>query len=167
MSSLLLHALCSAPALADGGKIVLMERQGDYRISVFTSPDPLRAGPIDISVLIQDAENGEPIPKPQIIVTLKSARAPFQTIRAVATNDAATNKLLSAALVDLPEPGEWKCDVNFLVRHTAFQLHFLIDAGEQTTVRLAVWPWFTWPAGAVILFGIHRRLVWRRRPATR
>jgi hypothetical protein len=166
MSSFLTLALCSVPALADGGRVVLMERQVDCRISVFTSPDPLRAGPIDISVLIQDAETGKPITNAQIIVTLTSASAPSRTIHAVATNDAATNKLLSAALVDLPASGEWSTEISCLAQHTAFQVHFTIDAGEPTLARLDVWPWFTWPAGAVILFGIHRRLVWRRRPAS-
>jgi hypothetical protein len=163
MSCFLALALCSAHALADGGKVVLIERQADYRISVFMSPDPLRAGPTDISVLIQDAETGNPITNAQIIVTLTSTSAPSRTIYAAATNDAATNKLLSAALVDLPEPGEWNIEINCLAQHTAFQVHFLIDVGERTAPCLEGWSWFTWPAGAVILFGIHRRLVWRRR----
>jgi hypothetical protein len=166
MSNFLILALCSAPALADGGRVVLIERQGDCRISVFTSPDPLRAGPIDISVLIQDAQTGKPIPNAQIFVTLTSTSPPSQIIHAVATNDAATNKLLSAALVDLPAPGEWNIEINCLAQHATFQVHFTIDAGERTYARLDVWPWFTWPASAVILFGIHRRLVWRRRPVS-
>jgi hypothetical protein len=61
----LLSGPCCAVALADGGRVVVVERQGDYRISVFTSPEPLRAGPIDISVLLQDAETGQPIVMPK------------------------------------------------------------------------------------------------------
>ncbi len=163
MSSFLTLALCIAPALADGGRIVMMERHGAYRISVFASPDPLRAGPIDISILVQDAETGKPIPNTQIIVTLTSTGAPCRTIHAVATNDAATNKLLSAALVDLPAPGEWNTEINCSAQQTAFQVHFTIDAGERRLASLDVWPWFTWPAGAIAVFGIHRRLVLPKR----
>src|SRR5882757_1853251 len=70
ISCLLSLGLCCAVALADGGRVVLIERQGSYRISVFTSPDPLRAGPIDISVLLQDAETGNAITNAQVNVSL-------------------------------------------------------------------------------------------------
>ncbi len=166
MSSFLTLALCSAPALADGGRIVLMERQRDYRISVFTSPEPLRAGPIDISVLIQDAETGEPIANAQIIVTLTSAGAPFRTIHAVATNGAATNKLLSAALVDLPEPGEWNCEINCLGAAYGFPDPFH-DRCRRTPCGAPRCMAMVYLARRRSnLIGIHRRLVWRRRPVS-
>src|SRR5947207_14784509 len=103
ISSLLSLGPCCEVALADGGRVVLMERQGAYRISVFMSPDPLRAGPIDISVLLQGAETGIPISNAQVNVSLTPSGRHGITIHAVATNEAATNKLLSAALVELPE----------------------------------------------------------------
>ena len=51
-----------APARADGGTVRLSERQGEYRITVFTAPVPFRAGLVDISVLVQDAVSRTPIP---------------------------------------------------------------------------------------------------------
>ncbi len=150
---------CPAVALADGGRVVLMERQGAYRISVFTSPDPLRAGPIDISVLLQNAETGQPLTSVPMNVTLKPSGRPGPTIRAVATNDAATNKLLSAALMDLPTPGSWDVEISYFAGQGAGPVRFTIKAGEQSIAWTGVWPWFSWPAGVVILFGIHRRLV--------
>jgi hypothetical protein len=154
-----------AVAKADGGRVVLMERQGDRRISVFTSPDPLRAGPVDISVLLQDAETGQPITNVpmNVALTLSGRRGP--TIRAVAKNDAATNKLLSAALVELPAPGSWDVEISCLAELGADPVRFTIDAGEQSAVWTGAWPWFVWPAGVVILFGIHLRLVARRKAA--
>lgn len=157
---------CCAVALADGGRVVLMERQGGYRISVFTSPDPLRAGPIDISVLLQDAESGKPITNGKIYLTLTPSGRRGQAIHAMATNAAATNKLLSAALLDLPNSGLWDVDVFCLVEKTKVQLHFTINAAGRSPQWLAVWPWFSWPAGVVMLFGIHRSLVSRRKTAT-
>ena len=38
----------------------LSERAGGYRVTVFTDPTPLRAGPVDVSVFVQDADTGEP-----------------------------------------------------------------------------------------------------------
>jgi hypothetical protein len=148
---------CSAVALADGGRVVLIERQGNYRISVFTSPDPLRAGPVDISVLLQDAETGQPITNVPVSVSLKPSGGRGPTIRAVATTDAATNKLLSAALVELPTPGSWDIEISCLAEHGTDPVRFTLDAGEQSVAWTSVWPWFSWPAGVVILFGIHRR----------
>ena len=47
---------------ADGGTVRLSEEQGRYRITVFTAPAPLRAGPVDVSVLVQEAATGERSP---------------------------------------------------------------------------------------------------------
>jgi hypothetical protein len=138
-----------------------MERQGAYRISVFTSPDPLRAGPIDISVLLQDAETGMPITNAQVNVSLTPSSGLGRTIQTVATNDAATNKLLSAALVELPEPGLWDIEITCLAQHNSARVQFSADVGPRSAGWLNMWPWFSWPAAVVIMFVFHRRLVSR------
>ena len=58
---LLLGTWC-APAIADGGSMRLSGKKGGYQITVFTAPTPFRAGPVDISVLVQDASTGDPMP---------------------------------------------------------------------------------------------------------
>jgi hypothetical protein len=166
ISCLLSLGPCCAVAQADGGRVVLIERHGGYRISVFTAPDPLRAGPIDISVLLQDAETGSAITNAQVNVSLTPSSGSGQTIRAVATNDAATNKLLSAALVELPEPGLWDVEIGCLAERGTARAHFRADVGPLPARWLSVWPWFSWPAVVVTLFGIHRRLVSRRKAGT-
>lgn len=165
ISCLLSLGPCSAVVLADGGRVVLMERQGAYRISVFTSPDPLRAGPIDISVLLQDAETGMPITNPQVNVSLTPSSGRGRTIHAVATNATATNKLLSAALVELPEPGLWDIEIACLAEHGPARVQFMTDAGPRSARGVNVWPWFSWPACVVVVYGIHRRLISRRTAA--
>src|SRR5262249_9718887 len=59
-----------APALADGGSVLLSQKTGDYRITVFGSPSPFRAGPVDISVLVQDAITGQPLPQARVTVRM-------------------------------------------------------------------------------------------------
>src|SRR6202162_2952447 len=44
-------------ASADGGAVRYSERHDDRLITVFTDPTPLRAGIVDVSVLIQDANS--------------------------------------------------------------------------------------------------------------
>jgi hypothetical protein len=143
-----------------------MERQGAYRISVFASPDPLRAGPIDISVLLQDAETGMPISNAQVNVSLTPSGRRGISIHAAATSEAATNKLLSAALVELPEPGLWDIEIACLAEHGPARAQFTTDAGPRSARWVNVWPWFSWPAAVVVLFGVHRRLLSRRKTVT-
>lgn len=153
-----------ALACADGGQVRVMERRGDYQLTVFTSPNPLRAGSVDVSVLVQDAKTGLPMPDVTVAVELKSPDKSLPPIRAAATTDAATNKLLRAALVELPAPGRWDVRVECTTAHdqNPIEVFFAMDAGPPLPRWLSVWPWFTWPIAAVLLFAIHRMLVARR-----
>src|SRR6516162_6763505 len=80
---------------ADGGTVRLCERAGGYQIAVFTSPTPFRAGPVDVSVLVQDAATGECVPEARVTVCLKAAEA-GHVLEYPATVEAATNKLFRA-----------------------------------------------------------------------
>src|SRR5262245_36396525 len=108
VSSFFLHP--SSFLMADGGAVQLRERAGDYQITVFTSPTPLRAGPVDVSVLVQDAATGECMPEARVTVCLKGPGA-GRMLEYPATTEAATNKLLRAAEFQLPEPGWWDVSV--------------------------------------------------------
>jgi hypothetical protein len=162
----LLLGPCCAIASGDGGRVVLVERQGDYRISVFASPDPLRAGPVDISILLQDVATDAPIADAEVEVSLSPRDQRGPTLRAAATSAAATNKLLRAALLDLPTAGTWDAEISITADHGPASVHFAIEASLPLPRWLTVWPWFTWPIGAVLLFAAHRHLVWRRHHAT-
>src|SRR5215831_20221905 len=100
-SSFMLHI--SSFARADGGAVRLREKTGGYQLTVFTSPTPLRAGPVDVSVLVQDAATEEYVPNARVTVRL-TARGTGQVLEYPATGEAATNKLLRAAEFQLPEP---------------------------------------------------------------
>ncbi len=158
----LLVGPCSPAVWADGGRVVLVELHGDMEVSVFASPNPLRAGPVDISVLLQDAKSDQPVTDAQVSVDLTQRMNPKRRIHAVATSAAATNKLMLAALAELPEPGWWDVEVHCHTAHGDSQSRFALEAGRPLPRWLSVWPWFSWPFGAVILFGVHRLLVWRR-----
>ena len=78
---LLLSAFAIQPSdlLADGGTVRLSQRQGGYRITVFTAPTPFRAGPVDISVLVQDAATGQPVPEAHIPLLQAASARPDRT----------------------------------------------------------------------------------------
>jgi hypothetical protein len=159
---LLLASSCCAIAAADGGRVVLSQRQGGYQITVFVSPDPPRAGPVDISVMLQNAVSGEPITDGQIDLTLTPRDRISPSISASATSAAATNKLLRAAIVELPTAGAWDAEIQIAGDGGPATVRFSLEAGQPLPRWLTVWPWFSWPLGAVILFAAHRRLVWQR-----
>jgi hypothetical protein len=157
--------LVASLAHADGGTLRLRERAGGYQVAVFTSPAPLRAGPVDVSVLVQDAATGEVVPDAWVVVRL-TVQGTDDTLEQRATEDAATNKLFRAAVFQLPAPGRWEGEVIVEGQHGPASLRFEVEAGDALPRWLDLWPWFTWPALAVTFFAVHRLLVRRRAAVT-
>jgi hypothetical protein len=147
---------------ADGGAVRLSERRGDYRITVFTSPTPPRAGPVDVSVFVQDAASGEPVAEARITVRATPRDHPGEEICHPATTEAATNKLFQATVFDLPESGWW--DVAILVEglREPIEVHFEMEANEPLPRVWEMAPWIAWPVLAIVLFCVHQWLVRRK-----
>ena len=82
---------------ADGGTMRLSERVGGYQVTVFTAPAPLCAGPVDVSVFVQDADTGEPAAGVGVTVRAAPHGRPDEAISRPATAEAATNKLFRSA----------------------------------------------------------------------
>ena len=158
----LLVGTCGEYARGDGGTIRLSRSLGGLQITVFSAPTPFRAGPVDISVLVQDTVTGEPIPEARVTVVLSSRNQLVLPIRRTATSDAATNKLLKAAVFDLPKPGRWEVDVDIQGGQGTIQVRFELDAAGRAPQWRAIWPWIGWPAPVILLFSIHQLLVWRK-----
>jgi hypothetical protein len=159
----LFFVLCpSSFARAHQGAVRLCERAGDSQLAVFTLPTPFRAGPVDVSVLVQDAATGECVTPARVALRL-TARGSGQVLEYAATSGASGNKLFREAAFDLPEAGWWDVVVSVDGPHGPARARFPVEAGEAPPRWLDLWPWFGWPALAVVLFGLHRTLVGRRR----
>src|SRR5581483_8834883 len=130
---------------ADGGSVRLRERAGGYWITVFTSPTPFRAGPVDVSVFVQDATTGECVPEARVTVCLKAADS-GRLVECLAPTEAATNNLFRAAEFRLPEPGWWDVAVAVEGPRGPAALRFGVQADEPLPRWLDLWPWFGWPA---------------------
>jgi hypothetical protein len=164
LSSLIPHP--SSLARAHQGAVRLCERAGDYQVAVFTLPTPLRAGPADVSVLVQDAATGECVPQAPVTIRL-TARASGRVLEPPSTCGTAGNKLFREAVFELPEAGWWDVEVSVDGPHGPACVQFPVEAGEAPPRWLDLWPWFGWPALAVALFALHRALVGRRRHSER
>jgi hypothetical protein len=147
---------------ADGGAVRAHEQVGAYRVTVFTSPTPLRAGPVDVTVLVQNAATGECVPQARATLRL-TARKTGTFLQQPATAETATNKLCLAAVFQLPEPGWWDVDIAIEGAQGPARVRFGVQADEVLPRWQELWPWFAWPALVVLIFSVHRALV-RRTP---
>ncbi len=64
--------LFAVPALADGPHIALHGTQGAYAVTLFTSPDPLVTGKIELALLVTQGEGGSAIAVRQAGVSMRA-----------------------------------------------------------------------------------------------
>jgi hypothetical protein len=149
--------LATSTAWADGGAVVLHATTAGRQITLFSSPTPLVAGPVDLSLLVTDAASGQPLLEVPIELRLRhEAALAEQTLAVSATRGEATNQLLHAAKMELPQPGRWR--VTILVGEGADRATAECDlqVAPAPPPWFRMWPWYTWPAGVVVWF------VWRK-----
>jgi hypothetical protein len=149
-------------ALGDGGAVRSSERRGDRLITVFTAPTPPHAGTVDISVLVQDAGSGRPLLDLPIMVRAHPIQLPHEITEVLATTEAATNKLMRAAQLDLTEPGSWHIEVT-VEGANGPPVVFDVEVVEPPPAWLRLSPWIGWPFGMIALFAIHQTLLRKRR----
>jgi hypothetical protein len=161
VAATLLLVAASERARGDGGQIRLVERHGDSQVTVFTAPTPMCAGWADISVAVQNASTRERISNARIAIELRHRDPQVPVIRATATNEAATNKLLQAVLVELPVQGTWDVTVRVSKdgQSQPFESHFAMTVAPPWPSWISEWPWFCWPVIPILLFIMHRVLV--------
>jgi hypothetical protein len=143
---------------ADGGTVLWQRTTGPFQVTLFTAQTPLRKGPTDLSVMLEEAGETRPIVGARVFVELENGSG--KTVRAEATHRLARNKLLYCSLIDLPEAGYWKMKI--IIEYgdeRAEVLDHLMVANPQPML-LAYWKLITFPPMIIILFIINQ---WLRR----
>jgi hypothetical protein len=151
-------------AFADGGTLRLSEAKGPYRISVLTSPNPFRAGPVDVSVIVADAATGDVLPDLKVDLRLAPRAQPSDVRQYRATRGNAANKLLQSANFELLRAGLWNVEIDVDGPQGAAQTSFEVEAADRLPRWLSLWPWFSWPFLVVGLFAVHQALAVSRIP---
>jgi hypothetical protein len=154
-------AVLPTPVQADGGTLRLSEQRHGYRISVFTSPSPWRAGPVDVSVLVQNVETGDPLADVDVAVAVSSLDRPGRSIAERAVAGSATNKLFYSAELELPSSGRWRIEVTVAGPQGTTTSSCELEAGEPLPPWLGLAPLIGWPAIVIALFVVHQCLVRR------
>lgn len=142
--------------LADGGKVQFSQIVTPYRITVFTSPTPAQAGPIDASVLVQDAETGSVVHDAVVELTWKHESS-STVLRHHATHDQSTNKLMQSAKFELPAAGIWNVTLNLREPATA-AVNFEVVAYQGTNSWAMVAFLVTLPFAAIGLFLLREHI---------
>ena len=149
--------LCASAALADGGRLRAYEPAGDFRIAIFTSPEPLSAGPVDVSVLVQDRATGETILDADVVLELSG---PGGLVLSSPAGRHARNRLFYGTIVSLT-PGSWTAAARIRRADSAASVRATFDVGGSGPGPIRTWPWLSIPPLAVALYAANRRL--RRR----
>lgn len=160
MTLFLTVSVMLAPVIArgDGGTVRLHEASGPFSVTVFTTGDPLRAGPIDVSVLVQDRQTSSLMLDATVKLAIEPVSGTRLDVFTLAKSEQATNKLLKAARIDLPV-GSWVMHVSVSNGHheAAFVTNLQVVAAKP---RLStIWPLLIIPPFAIALFALHQMLL--------
>jgi hypothetical protein len=132
--------------------------QGGLVVTLFTAPTPLRAGPADVSVLVQDAATRETVLDAQVTVRVSPRHEGALPLTARLDRASATNKLLQAATVSLPIPGPYR-----IVAEARRGVARAVVAADVTVEPplpplLALWPYLALPPAVVGIFLVQQWL---------
>jgi len=153
--------LAQAAALADGGAVLWRRDAGGLVITVFASPAPLIAGPVDISLLLQGKDGLEPVLDATISLQFR-ADASDAELQARPTREQAQNKLLYATPVTLPEPGKWELTVSVLRNGRPTDATGTIEVAPAPQTAPSYWSYIAFPPFVIVAFVVRERLLRRR-----
>ena len=153
--------LAQTTALADGGAVQLRKEAGPFVITVFTAPAPLSAGPLDISLLLQNRNGLEAVLDASVSLILHDPSG--AEIRVQPTRERAQNKLLYAAPVTLAEPGKWQLDITVLRNGERTGAAGVIDVAPAPEMAASYWSYIAFPPFMITAFVVRERLIRRRK----
>jgi len=174
--SLLFWCVTMVAAFADGGLVIARAAANGESIVIFASPVPLRAGPVDFSVLITDekgaartegmvrleieapAEAGEELLPPCCRI---EPPASFQSLAMLP--GAGGNQLLYESRARLPGSGEWNAR---LIRTTSdgktVETRFQFAVNPPAHGLATAWPVVFLPVAALAFLVLHHQAVRKR-----
>ena len=166
----LLAAVCCH---ADGGAILARQTINGLGLTVFASPSPLRAGPVDVSVIVQDGETSV-LDAAVEVAWLTSSSSPSEWLPPCCTMEPgaeklpairahSNNRLLYSAIVPMKSSGPSKLVISVAQGGRKALLSCDIEVRPPLPPAVAFWPWLVFPPVAIAGFVLHQNLVRSRR----
>jgi hypothetical protein len=170
---LALSLLASACCHGDGGAILARQTVNGLGLTVFASPTPLCAGPVDVSVLVQDG--GTPVLDARVEMawsagassstewvppccTMESGADGIPAIRAHSNN-----RFLYSAIVPMKSSGPSELVIRVEQGGREASLVCNLEVRPPPPRALAFWPWLAFPPIAIAGFALHQSLLKSRR----
>ncbi len=150
-------------ARADGGAVRYSGDSGDYQVTIFTEPTPLRVGPADVSVLLKNLRTGGYDTQAPVTVEIAPADRPRAVRRASATVQNATNKMFQASTVEFTQPGPWLVTVSVTGESQPETCNFEIQVAPPLPRWLNYIYWIGFPILPILLFVAREAIKQRSR----
>jgi hypothetical protein len=158
---------------ADGGTIQFQGDAGSFHVTVFTLPPILSAGPVDVTVLLQDRSKLNPLLDARVTLCFvaqagtglkKEAWSPpacplniSPSLAGIpASLNHGENRLLYGALVQVPSSGLWKLKINIQRDSENENISTLLKVNPPTPPPLAYWQLFVLPPLGILGFILNR-----------
>jgi hypothetical protein len=162
----LLAAVCCH---ADGGAILARQTINGLGLTVFASPAPLRAGPVDVSVLVQEGERTVLDATVEVAWSASPSSSPewmppccameSGTARTPAVRAHSNNRLLYSAIVPMRSSGPSELVIRVAQGGREALLSCDVEVRPPLPAALAFWPWLVLPPVAIAGFALHQNLV--------
>jgi hypothetical protein len=156
-----LAVFAAAIVFADGSVMLFRKRADPFIVTAFGEPVPARVGLVDLSVMLQRANDHGTVLDASVMLRLKkSSTGTITEVVAPATHARATNKLLYAAHVTLPSAGKWQVSVEVKQGNATASVSGAMSVLPQEAPATTYWPYFVMVPLFVLLFILNR---WLRR----
>jgi YtkA-like protein len=158
----LIFCIVPLAVLADGGFVRVNQAAGPFVVTVFSAPTPLQVGPADFSVYVQSRDTKTTVLDADVVLRFAPRTEGATPFFVTATHEAATNKFLYAATLNLPTAGTWH--MHLIVRHPSGEAEADATLVVESSARplASFWPYFLLPPVAVAAFALHQWLHGRR-----
>ena len=163
-----LSLLAATSGHADGGAILARRAINGLEVTIFASPVPPRAGPVDVSVLVQRDESAILDAEVKVAWQTLSSSPPDWLPPCCTMNRNAewmpalrahsNNKLLYSAVIPLKSSGPSELMISVTDGAREALLSCQIEVRPPLAPALAFWPWLLFPPTAVACFALHQRL---------
>ena len=167
----------SVPLHADGGVTVGQIDRDGLRATVFAAPVPIRAGPLDVTILVQEIPSNQPVTEAVIACSVQKFGPPSPSpvrlpgwcstiapgTRIPATSAHSRNKLLLGAFLPLTEPGRWELSVHVTRGPVSFSAALPLDVAAPHPPLSTWWPLIALAPAAVLLYVWREGLIRARR----
>ena len=159
---------------ADGGAIQYQGDAGPFHVTVFTLPPILRAGPVDVTILVQDRSKLSPLLDAKVTLDLvaqgdRNPRKDAWLPPACSLNKSTTltripaklnhgeNRLLYGALVQIPSSGAWQLGINIQRAKETQRIDTVLNVSQPASPPLAYWHLFILPPAGVLVFLLNQK----------